>query len=60
MYAVELVLQNGAVVSHISRNVSRVIVFFFKKDKRIGYCEVIGERTNCGAGLGLEICAFIL
>ena len=25
------------------------------KDGCVGYCEVTGERTNHGAGLGLEI-----
>ena len=53
-YAVAVVLQNGAVVSHIPRNFSRVILFFFKKDKSIAYCEVTGERTNRGAGLRLN------
>ena len=43
------------VVGHVPRNVSCVISFFLKKDGCIGYCEVTGERTNRGAGLGLEI-----
>ena len=36
-------------------NVRGVISFFLKKDGCVGYCEVTGERSNRGAGLGLEI-----
>ena len=43
------------VVGHVPRNVRCVISFFLKKDGCVGYCKVAGERTNCGAGLGLEI-----
>ena len=43
------------VVGHVPRNVSRMISFFLKKDGCVGYCEVTGERTNHGVGLGLEI-----
>ena len=59
IYAVALI-QDGRdrtvrVVGHVPRNVSRVISFFLKKGGHVGYCEVTGERTNRGAGLGLEI-----
>ena len=43
------------VVGHVPRNASRVISFFLKKNESVGYCEVTGERVNCGAGLGLKI-----
>ena len=59
MYAVA-VMQVGydgtvRVVGHLPRNSSRVISFFLKKNESAGYCKVTGERTNRGAGLGLEI-----
>ena len=43
------------VVGQVPRNASRVTSFFLKKNESIGYCEVTGERTNHGAGLGLDI-----
>ena len=58
IYAVALISgRDGTVrvVGHVPRNVSCVISFFLKKDGCVGYCEVTGERTNCGAGLGLKI-----
>ena len=64
IYAVALIQDGrdgtGRVVGHVPpRNVSRVISFSLKKDGRVGYCEVTGERTNRGAGLELEIpCAY--
>ena len=37
------------VVGHVARNASWVISFFLKKNRSIG------DKTNHGAGLGLEI-----
>ena len=59
MFAVA-VMQDGhdgtvRVVGHVARNAGRVISFFLKKNRSVGYCEVTGERTNCGAGRSLEI-----
>ena len=47
--------RDGTIVGHVPRNVSRVIFYFLSKDWNVGYCEVTGNRTNRGAGLGLEI-----
>ena len=59
IYAVALIQdawdETVRVVGHVPRNVSCVISFFLKKDDCVDYCEVTGERTNHGAGLGLEI-----
>ena len=56
MYAVAVVQDghDGTVhaTGHVPMNASRVISFFLKKNGSVGYCEVTGERTNHGAGLG--------
>ena len=41
----------GTVVGHVPRNISQVISFFLKKDRRVVYSKVTVDGINCGAGL---------
>ena len=49
------IVNDGAVVGHVPKYVSRVTCFFLKRVGSVGFCKVTGSRVNQGVGLGLEI-----
>ena len=49
------VLKDGEVVGHVPQTLSKVIFFFLRYDGNVAFCEVTGERFNCGVQLGVEV-----
>ena len=49
------VLKDEEVVGHVPRAISKVTSFFPGYDGNVVFCEVTGERLNCGVQLGLEV-----
>ena len=48
-------LNNGRVVGHVPKTVSKAVYFFLNKDAHSSFCEVTARSTNRGVDLGVEV-----
>jgi len=53
--AVAIVTGEDVLVGHVPELFNRQLYYFLQRDGHSGSCEVTGERTNRGIGVGLEI-----
>ena len=49
------VLKDGEVVGHVPQTLSKVTSFFLRDNGNFVFCDVTGERLNCGVQLGVEV-----